>query len=263
MFSNHSVQYGIQNLIPDHELAHKQYTEIASEVREVLVMDLGIYSNRFESAWLEQLYVSPRGIYMQGYMEPFIRLADDPRGVTVEPCFTQTEYQAYQSGSRLAHPIGCFEDFIKSNEVIVSSTGRPLAHNPKRASARYLGECPFPYSAIRLLSVDIYQFLISLRPEIQVTINLTRDEVDPLHYFAGRTQHAYEQALNDCNVFHPHNAVIRQVADFVGEDYWNNYAVEVKNTTVIVEKLNDFRIIEYHRRIYEDLEALRQESFGP
>lgn len=56
--------------------------------------------------------------------------------------------------------------------------------------------------------------------------------------------------------------LLTAVHDHIGRDRFNVYTLELSNTTLRIEKGNDYRVIEYYRPIFDKLEKERFEKFG-
>ena len=223
---------------------YNSFACVLNEVRDVYVDDLVRYTTRIPAESLQNLRPSPRGVYIRGMLEPIINF-DDP----TKRFYTESQFREKHT----LNTINSFEEFVASKELIVDERGKVICTIPCMLRSYFLPTCDFNYSAINIAISEVWHMLHNVVRNNNICSTIPTNHLNPQYW------------LNDTTVptcpFDV-SALTDRVYDFVGRDFMNAYTVRIKNTTLYVEKGNDFRVVDYYRRIFEDIESQRFEQFG-
>lgn len=197
--------------------------DVYSEIRGVYMEDLLKHAVGLDKKVLDSLVPDPKGVYIDGVFEPLINL-DTTR------CFT--------ADGKIE--LFTFEDIINQPRVAVGKKLLNIA-----AIRRRLKDKPnYSYSACYYLIARVHEALSQLCREVHVTSNVSSQ----------RLQHEHWVREGDV-VLPSSNRIVSSVLDFIGNDTFSYYTVNLNNSTLVIHKHNDFRIVEYYRRIFDELEG--------
>lgn len=222
------------------DLEYASFSEVLTEVKDVAIFDLGRYVVRLPKPYRDILLPEPDGIYMQGVLEPVL---------------TFSAKTAYYTKKQYEHApkfpdILSFDNFIRSRQAVVDRNGKLIHICPVLAKDLFSKECSFNYSAIHLAAISVFDLLQQLHRHTKPTTTLTSSQLNEHNYVK-------EGSLKDRD-YNDQPGIIKleeRVMDFVGRDVQHQYHLRLQNTTLILEKGNDYRVIEYYRERFEKLEA--------
>lgn len=222
---------------------YTSFAEVLNEVRDVYVDDLVRYTTRLPVTSLQNLRPAPRGVYIKGMLEPIINF-DDPS----KRYFTESQFRK----KKMSESINSFDAFVSSKEIIVDERGKVICTIPCMLHSYFTPNCDFNYSAINIAISEVWHMLHNVVRNTNICSTIPTVNLDPLFWL--------NNGAESCPL--DFSALTDRVYDFVGRDFMHAYSVRIKNTTLYVEKGNDFRVTEYYRRIFEEIESQRFEQFG-
>lgn len=234
---------------PSYEYA--SLGEVISEIKEVLTIDLAKYCAVLPDHYRTCLVDEPKGLYLAGAMKPVIDFGLDTNGKPVASYFTADQYRH----SPFNPDITDYPSFHRAKGAILQLKSGKLTTVCESAQVlrnAVQKTCSFNYAAIWLAVCEVWEILSVLHRDTRPDTDLPRSHLDRGYwvkagsesYFQGQT-HRGLAYLTD------------RIYEFVGDDIFNLYSVTLKNTTLHVEKGNDFRIVEYYRNIFEKHEEQR------
>lgn len=226
---------------------YRCFSEVMFEVKGVFVADLAQYTQRLSPQYQQALYQEPSGVYIPGSLNPLLLFGGVNQYYTQSQLFTNPD----------APNVCNYEDFVAATEAVVDRAGRQICLPPRHYRTTFSPRCSFHYSAIHMALICAWETLRHLyhgaMPRTEIAEHLLREETWVL------PEHAAEiDAFED----HSNMAIRKAILDFVGQDIFAVYTVYLNNTTLRIEKGNDFRIIEYYRQIFENYERERFEKLG-
>ena len=223
------------------------FSEVLNEVRDVYVDDLIRYTARVPVEKISYLKPEPRGVYVRGMLEPMIDF-DSP----IKRYYTESQYRANRNQPNVLD----FDTFVQSREPIVDERGVVICTIPAMIPSYFHRQCDFNHSAVHFVIAEIWQLLEGLSPHTNVCTTIPRQQLDPRFWLRNDTPLDFK--IGDSNLL----GLIDSVYNFVQRDYLSLYSLRLRNTTLYVEKGNDFRVIEYYRSIFEKIENERFEQHG-
>ena len=226
---------------------YSSFSDVLNEVRDVYVDDLIRYIARVPVEQLPFLNPEPNGVYVKGMLEPIINF-DSP----VKRYFTESQFRA----NRNQPNVFSFSEFIQSKEAIIDERGVVVCTIPALIPSYFHQRCDFNYSAVHFAIAEIWQLLEGLSPHTNVCTTIPRQQLDARYWIRPDAPDSFK--IGDHNLL----GLIDAVYTFVKRDYLNLYSLRLSNTTLYVEKGNDFRVIEYYRSIFEKIENERFEQHG-
>lgn len=236
----------------DSELEYACFADAWSEVRDVLVIDLTRYTQMLPDEFSECLKPEPAGIYLYGQLNPVV--AFDSR----YPLFSLKSYKAQKNNAMLIPDVADYNSFLACNDSIVDLKGKVVVKKSPRTASFYKDRCSYNYSAIYLLVTDVWDLLSGLHRETNPTANISRNALYAENYVRDDIDaKAFRTDMNPGV-----STVLRKVLDFVGRDICSLYSLRLNNTTLHVEKGNDFRVIEYYRARFEEIESKIVQDYG-
>lgn len=222
------------------DLEYDSLMEVMTEVRDVYIIDLARYVKNLPPSYETALLAEPRGVYMKGKLEPILNFE------------SRSTFRTLSCYKNHGQPnILTFDDFIQSNEPVVTDRGRVISPCPSRLKDLYQPTCTYNYSAIHLAAALVWKELSSLHRSTRVTSNLPTKALNEYHWVKDEKIEEFDHVENRSNC-----DLIESVLKFVGKDTRMLYSVKLKNTALHIEKGNDYRVIEYYRWIFDQLEKL-------
>ena len=229
--------------VPDY----KSFADVVHEVRDVYVFDLVRYAVRLPSDYLSCLEPEPLGVYTRAALEPLVIFNPDI------PFYSLSQYKR----DRLNPDITSYQKFIETTEPIVNYKGEVVCISPSRMRNLFQPKCSFHYSAIHLAAVAAWDVLRSLHRDTEPMTTMPRHWLDERHWVLPDCKDVFDAASNSDLGY-----MVDKLYDFIGRDVCSVYSLNMQNTTLVVEKGNDFRIIEYYRQIFDQHEADRFVKYG-
>ena len=228
-------------------MEYGSFTEVITEVRDVLILDLAHYTVQLPSDYASCLQPEPEGIYLYGALNPIAVF--DPR----YPLYSKPAYEA-----RMLPDITTYEQFIGCAPPIVNSQGSVIAKAPRQNARHYRNRCTYNRSAIYLAAIHLWDILNNLHRETQPYTNLGLQQLVERQYLL---QDIDPSAFR----IDGHPGILdlqRQVQAFIHRDIHAVYALRMNNSVVHIEKGLDYRVIEYYRQRFEELDARIASDFG-
>jgi hypothetical protein len=224
---------------PHQTLEYKSLTDVINEVRDIFVIDISQHCYYLPSHFTDILLPAPAGIYAPNRLEPIFSFENG-----------QAYYTANAYKARQAPDIFNFETFIRSNSPIYSPQGKFLCRAPASAPQFFQTQCAFNYSALHVAFILIYEMFSHLHSQTYVGTNLPLSALKLERY----VRPEYLQAVLDERISHPgHANIAAETYHFIGRDRHSNYRLRFENTTLFLEKGNDYRVVEYYRRLFDEL----------
>lgn len=226
----------------EHDLDYASFGEVLTEVRDVAVFDLARYVVRLPKRYRDILLPAPVGVYARGVLEPILTFSEKTR------YFTKRQYETPPKFPDILN----FEQFAESKQPVVDKDGKVIHVCPALAKDLFSTECSFDYSAVHLAAIAVWDTLSRLHRHTSPTTTLQKRQLNPNNYVT-------DGALDQID-YEDQPGIIRmteRLLDFVGRDIQHHYHVALKNTTLTVEKGNDYRVIEYYRERFQQVEELR------
>lgn len=228
---------------------YQDFAEVLTEIKEVLLVDLVPSTLRLPELYKESLIDEPPGIYTIGGLEPIVSFEGNI-GYWSKEAFDKRE-----AIPDIIEPI----QFIEHQGPIVNEAGRII--NPYWRAARHgvlQPYCSFNYAAVHIACCHVWDILRSLSKHTRPTTHIPKRNLEETTWVKRTHLCDYYET---CNMVAERHFAAR-VLDFVGDDYFNLYQLELNNTTIKVTKGNDFRVIDYYRRIFDEFENNRFETRG-
>jgi len=226
---------------PHQTLEYKSLSDVISEVRDVFILDITQYCYYLPTHFTDILNPEPLGVYAPNRLKPVFSFENG-----------QAYYTANAYKARQAPDIWNFETFIKSSSPIYSPQGKFLCQAPSLAPYFFQQKCSYNYAAMHVAFILIYEMFSHLHSQTYIGINLPMSALRLERY----VKPEYLQAVLDERISHPGHATIAAEAyNFIGRDRYSNYRLKFENTTLIIEKGNDYRVVEYYRRLFDELES--------
>lgn len=224
------------------DLEYESFGQVLTEIKDVAVFDLSRYTVRLPKRYREILLPEPDGIYMRGILEPILTFS------------AKTAYfTKFQFKNAPGFPdILSFDNFVQAKQPVLDKTGKVIHVCPAMARDFFSKECCFPYSAVQLAVIAVWEALGRLSRHTQPTTALSLHRLKPeLYVTEGALDHIdYEDQPGI-------TLLLEKILDFVGRDTQNVYHLRLQNTTLVLEKGNDYRVIEYYRERFQRLEESR------
>ena len=241
-YNNHDEQRAQESPVPEYRC----FSEVMFEVRDVLVLDLVQHTLQLRDEFRKSLQPSPGGVYVRGALEPVMIFNGINRYYTKSNPSTQPD-------------INSFEDFITAQEPVLNQDGQVICLNPAKLHFHYAKDCSYPYSAIYMAIICVWEQLRGLHahahPRTELPEHLLREDtwVLPERHIVNAIDAREELS------FRP---MVKLLLDWIGRDIFAVYTLRFSNTTLRVEKGNDFRVIEYYRNLFDAHDRERFEKFG-
>lgn len=223
----------------EHDLDYASFGEVLTEVRDVAVFDLARYVVRLPKRYREILLPQPPGVYARGVLEPILTFSEKTR------YFTKRQYETAPKFPDILN----FEQFVTSKQPVIDKDGKVIHVCPALAKDLFSTECSFEYSAVHLAAIAVWDTLNRLHRHTKPTTTIRLSQLNEQNY-------VHEGALDHID-YEDQPGILRleeNLMDFVGRDIHHQYHLTLKNTTLTVEKGNDYRVIEYYRERFDALE---------
>lgn len=236
-------------LVPNApELDYGSLYDVMHEVRDVYVVDLVRYTSRLPKSYSSCLQPAPNGVYARGLLEPVLCFAPQNQ------YYTLSQYQT----NRQQPNINSFEDFILSKEPVVDGRGNVLCPNPHFLRNHFQATCSFNYSAVYLAAITILEELRLLHRDTCPTTTINPELMCESHWVLPECYPEQFDSGENPDIGY----LLDNVNNFIGRDHCAVYNLRLQNTTLYLEKGNDFRVIAYYESIFNNYEFERFEKFG-
>lgn len=227
---------------PHQTLEYESFTDVINEVRDVLIIDVAQHCLYLPTAFSEILLPEPAGIYTPNRLEPLFPF-DQGQVYYTEDAYRRREPDVYD-----------FDSFIKTRSLIFNHQGKCICQAPALAPYFFQKSCTYNYSAIHVAFILLYDMINHLHSQSFVGTNLPMSALRIERY----VKPEFLQAVMDERISHPgHATLAAELYTFIGRDRQAYYRLRFENTTLLLEKGNDYRVVEYYRRLFDELEAER------
>lgn len=229
------------------ELEYVSLQDLIAHNKEAAIFDINKHVAQViakHPEYLQILRKSPEGIYIPGNIEPVVVFIHDYFYKDVDGINDRTKIQDFKNN---------IDEVLSSGRDIVDRSGRVVI---TAQSARVLKKIRkrevSPRDMLMKVGIGIVLgYLNSLCKYTSITYSDYRfDRLVKDEYLEVK----YEQAMEAA--FDP---LLLEVRDFVGKDNYNFYFYKVKGTSLILEKSIDYRIYDWYRIKFEELE--KQENY--
>lgn len=235
------------SLPPKDSLEYECLIDVQSEIRDMCIIDLSRYVTRLKEDYTKCLYPAPTGVYIQGRLEPILEFSPQTA------YYTLTQYK-----EKPAIPnILTYADFMASREVVVSRGGRAICPPPKMMRNVVSEECSFNYSAVYLTFIAVWEYLRGLHSQTYPTTNVSVNKIREANFVLPELREAFDEADQP-----DLGALLELVEKFIGRDYCSVYHLKLQNTTLQLEKGNDYRVIAYYKSIFDKYDELHVQEMG-
>lgn len=223
------------------------FNSVLFQILENFTVDLAQYCYHLSPSYLEALADPPRGVYFQNDIEPLLNFDN-------ESYFTYPQYhldKGFPDVFTLDHLKGYTGTVLNGIGHAVFQTN-PYTFN-------FCRETPhFNRSAIRLLFIQVFEYFNYLNRMAKPSTNVPFRWLNKNEYLKPE-YHKY----NDTYVFDEfdqpgYHRLIEQIQGFIKNDTFHTYHLTLSNSTLSIQKGNDFRVLEYYRLIYQHMEEVRQ-----
>ena len=210
---------------------YRNLDEVLGKAESVLVIDVLQHAMCLSEEVQQTMEPPEEGLYVIGGIEPLVS--------TKKTYHYRSEYE-----QRLS--IVDFKGIFKQNEDILDHEGNlVISARDLKLKKKYLTFTPnLPVTAVKVGIAVVMKFLNSLNRHTRTQNPIYRlnrfiksecqDWVDREEY-----DHAFESLLDE-------------VSNFVGKDTWHIYFCRVRGTTLMVEKMIDYRIYKYYEQLFSD-----------
>ena len=155
--------------------------------------------------------------------------------------------------------IGDFETFVSCRTLVYGRDGAQLLPcSPVRLKHALAREPAVNPNELRMMVSRVYRYMNSLHPRTRPTVNVTLSSIDEESFLFGDAIDDY-RSLGERGVIGVNMLIDAIDSNFVGNDVFNLYHIELKDTVLTIMKGLDFRVVEYYRRIFDEIE--RQETY--
>lgn len=235
--------------IPSYE--YSSLGEVISEIKETLTIDLARYCTFLPDRYKSCLVEEPKGLYLPGALNPIIDFSLDINGKPVASYFTKDQYRHspfnpniidYVTFNKAKGPILQ----LKAGKLTTVCESAQVLQNAAQKT------CSFNYAAIWLAVCEVWEILNTLHRDTRPDTDLPRSHLDRPYWLQPDHEGFFYSQTHRGLAY-----LIDRIYEFVGDDIFNLYSMTLKNTTLHVEKGNDFRIVEYYRNIFEKHEEQR------
>jgi len=225
-----------------NDLEYESFGQVLTEVRDVGLFDLARYTVRLPKRYREILLPEPQGIYMRGVLDPVVVFG------AKSAYFTKKQYEHAPKFPDILS----FDNFIQSRQPVVDKKGKLIHVCPVMAQDLFSAECSFPYGAVYLAATAVWEALGRLHRHTRPTTSMAIKQLRPEQYVTeGALEHIdYEDQPGIANL-------LDKVFEFIGRDLMSVYHLRLHNTTLILEKGNDYRVIEYYRERFQQCEEAK------
>lgn len=243
--------------IPAH-IGYSCLNDVLTEVKSVRTFDLLRYTPAVLMSMGTQLGDAPPGAYLVGSLEPIVTFYPET------PFYSATQWQHDPT-----HPdITDYARFIQCRDPILRQDGSLVCNPPAQMPKYYQDHCTHPYSAVYLLANAALHHLSYENPLNRMPSTNLKDDELTVSRFVPNLLDVYSggagfdrAALLEVVCWHA-RPFMTDIDTFVAGDRWHLYHVRLQNTTLIIEKGNDFRVVEYYRYVFDKLEEAHIQQYG-
>lgn len=226
------------------------YNHAYTETLETIRIDLSSYVSRLSRKYVDMLFPPPPGVYLNAHINPFLVFGEG-RGYFSKAAMVNREDSP---------DIVCFDDVWRHPGLIYSNEGAAL-FNAVPSMASCFSEYPLWHpGAIYLAYIYALEEFRYSNPMAQPFSNMERQMIDLRQHVRPEFLPVYDGTYSDYvlnrNANHFYDEENEDLIElgvtlkkFVGLNRNSVFRFYLNNTTMTVERGNDFRIIEYYRLI--------------
>jgi len=218
---------------------------VITEVRDTCIIDLARYVTQLPVEYSSALLPEPPGVYVYGGLNPVVHFT--PRS----PIYAQSKYLTNSN-------IRDFKEFINCKEDVVNASGGLIAHCPYINRNHFRETCTYNYSAIYLAAIAVWDMLHALHRETRPITNVGLYTLEESNYLLPDVPADSFRIDNQPGI----RALLTEVNNFIGRDLHHVYTLRLQNTSLFLDKGNDYRVIEYYRQLFEALDARVASDYG-
>lgn len=250
------------------ELGYENLVQVENEVREVILLDITHHARCLPGEVISMLRNDPFGIYPLGNWNPIVTFEENDYLYRFQDALYSAGELMKFGEEILLHPIERLEVVSSINpqtqvvtyyhEAVKANDAGVLVYKPHPHIRKAVSLTAQPrYSAVMYLLSEVFEYLNGMNAFSKVFSNIRSEIIKKDTWVKPEyLEHFYDvpnMTLSNLRY---------QLSEFVGRDDWNNYAICLRNSTVYVEKLNDYRVVEYYRAIFEKREEERIRDYG-
>lgn len=237
-----------------HNTSEPEYeclSDVMSEIRDALVLDVARYMSRIPYDEQNMLEPAPVGVYAHGALEPYLLFGMQ---------HLYYSYSKYSTGQ--APDIVSFETFIQTKEPVVNQHGKVVCQNPHHFRNYFKPECDFNYSAIHLAAATAWDTVRALHPAPNHWTKIPQAWLDVSYWVRPECyrEHFLEKSFSPA--FGDLPGLIERIYQFIGRDRYSAYGIHLQNASLIIEKGNDFRVLHYYEQIFKAREEEHVLKYG-
>lgn len=239
------------------QLGYQDLFQVESEVLEVTMIDEMRYARELPQEFRNCLVPEPFGIYPKGDSFPIVTFKDSPSylyGVRGE--FYPAEQLVSLGPEILKETIS--EMKVDPHHPNDPNGSTRVIHRPRPKLERMLAlNSSGYYSAALYVMSCVYEYLNDLNPFKNV-FTLHHSLLCKKESWIEQQHHEYVESIPLVTI----SNLKHELAKFVGRDHWNKYHIKLQPRLSVVEKMNDVRVIEYYRNIFEELDEKHRQEHG-
>ena len=232
----------------DENLEYRTFHDVVTEVRDTCIIDLARYVNRLPVEYSSALLPEPPGVYVYGGLNPIAHFS--PRA----PLYSMSQYRNNPNCPDIRN----FKDFISCKEDVVNGSKGLVAHCPYINRHHFRETCTFNYSAVYLAAITVWDMLNELHRETRPVTNVGLHTLEERNYLLPDVSHASFRIDAQPGI----RDLLTEVSNFIGRDICHVYSLRMQNTSLFLDKGNDYRVIEYYRQLFESIEDRIATDYG-
>ena len=225
---------------------YNSFSEVIQETKATLVLDLRRMVKDIPDEVITAIKPHPAGVYVSGLLEPVFSFHRDQALLVSKSEAGATEFTAAEN----------FDQFIEHKGLVVSKNKKILCSNPSKTKHLYKQEPDINYGLCYLIAGVLMNQLDGL-PCQHPHRSRIKDFLLKDHVWLG-------EAFKDIDITRYKSVLdgITALNTFIGSDYYNVYSLDIRAFTVVIEKGNDFRVIEYYKSLFDKFSEERFEKHG-
>lgn len=239
------------------DIHYHSFNQVLFETIDYYRVDLTSFTLRLPTSFQEMLMESPRGLYLNNGIEPFMIFDGRPY------------YSASAVASKQEPDIFSYDDLWKHRGPVFDQQGQPVFTVIPEYSKFYTEKPNSNRSAIHLAFIYIYEYFRLLNkvspPTTEAPDDWLREETFVKPEFL-EVSYDYKEQTRIDQAFHPEDnqdllILLSEVRNFIGKDTFSIYHLSLNGTALSIKKGNDYRIIEYYRMVFSHLDSIRDAGY--
>lgn len=208
---------------------YKNLEEVLAKAESVLAIDILQHALCLDEKIQHTMEPPEEGLYIVGGIEPLI---------------SAKKHYHYRSEYERRLVIGDLKNIFKQNEDILNHEGTMvISAKDLKLKKKYLTFTPnLPVTAVKVGAAVVMQFLNNLNRYTRsqsISYRLNRFIKPEFQDWIEREEYAlaFERLLDE-------------VSNFVGKDTWHIYFCRMRGTTLLIDKMIDYRIYKYYEQLF-------------